>query len=111
MKIYNYIVIPKGLSPEVECECREEYLSGYTAGYEDGKNKGFQSGYTSGVTDGIEEGKEEQKSLMVYTAITENGTYSREDGYNEIFVDVPTYSGGSYESGYTDGYEDGYGSG
>ena len=111
MKIYNIINIPKGLSPEVECECREEYLSGYTAGYEDGKNKGFQSGYTSGVTDGIEEGKEEQKSLMVYTAITENGTYSREDGYNEIFVDVPTYSGGSYESGYTSGYTDGYGSG
>ena len=108
MKIYNIINIPKGLSPEVECECREEYLSGYTAGYEDGKNKGFQSGYTSGVTDGIEEGKEEQKSLMVYTAITENGTYSREDGYNEIFVDVPTYSAETYASGYTDGYSSGY---
>jgi len=107
MRIYNIISIPKGLQ-EVECNCQEEYFSGYTAGYEDGKNKGFQSGYTSGVTDGIEEGKEEQKSLMVYTAITENGTYSREDGYNEIFVDVPSYSGASYESGYTDGYASGY---
>lgn len=107
MKIYNVVSIPRGLQ-EVECNCQEEYFSGYTAGYEDGKNKGFQSGYTSGVTDGIEEGKEEQKSLLVYTAITENGTYSREDGYNEIFVDVPTYSGASYESGYTDGYESGY---
>ena len=40
MKIYNIINIPKGLSQEIECDCREEYNSGYTAGFEEGYNKG-----------------------------------------------------------------------
>lgn len=64
MKIYNIINIPKGLSQEMECDCREEYYSGMTAG------------------------TEEQKAKLVSTAITENGTYAREDGFNQVDVNV-----------------------
>lgn len=64
MRIYNIIQIPKGLSQEMECDCREEYYSGMTAG------------------------TEEQKAKLVSTAITENGTYSREDGFNQVDVNV-----------------------
>lgn len=182
MKIYNIINIPKGLSPEFECDCREEYNSGYTEGLEEGFDKGYDSGYTdgaesvdcedfydsgytdgyesgytsgytdgqesvdctdfynSGVTDGYasgytsgrtdgyddgwqpgydsgrtdgeeagyEEGKEYQKTLLVFTAITANGTYEREDGFNQVVVNVPSMSGAGYTSGYTDGYSSGY---
>ena len=64
MKIYNIINIPKGLSQEIECDCREEYYSGMTAG------------------------TEAQKAKLVSTAITENGTYEREDGFNQVDVNV-----------------------
>ena len=64
MKIYNIINIPKGLSQEMECDCREEYYSGMTAG------------------------EEAQKAKLVSTAITENGTYIQEDGFNQVDVNV-----------------------
>ena len=64
MRIYNIIQIPKGLSQEMECDCREEYYSGKTAG------------------------TEEQKAKLVSTAITENGTYVQEDGFNQVDVNV-----------------------
>lgn len=186
MRIYQIINIPKGLSPEFECDCQDEYNSGYTAGLEEGYDKGYDSGYTdgaesvdcedfydsgytegydsgytsgytdgqasvdctdfynSGVTDGYasgytsgrtdgyddgwqpgydsgrtdgeeagydtgyEEGKEYQKTLLVSTAITSNGTYEREDGFNQVVVNVPSMSGAGYTSGYTDGYASGY---
>ena len=64
MKIYNIIQIPKGLSQEMECDCREEYYSGMTAG------------------------TEAQKAKLVSTAITENGTYTSEDGFSQVDVNV-----------------------
>lgn len=60
----------------------EGYDSGYTEGYQSGSTDGFNSGYTSGET--------HQKSLLVSTAITQNGSYSRENGYSAITVNVPT---------------------
>ena len=64
MRIYNIIQIPKGLSQEMECDCREEYYSGMTAG------------------------EEAQKAKLVSTAITENGTYVQEDGFSQVDVNV-----------------------
>lgn len=64
MRIYNIIQIPKGLSQEMECDCREEYYSGMTAG------------------------TEAQKAKLISTAITENGTYVQEDGFNQVDVNV-----------------------
>ena len=66
--------------------------------------------YDEGKTDGVNE----QKSKLETINITENGTYSKEDGYNEIVVDVPDLNGDyneGYEQGHTDGYNEGYAEG
>ena len=47
---------------------------------------GVEAGYNQGKIDGIEE----QKSKLESINITENGTYTKEDGYNHIEVNVPT---------------------
>lgn len=63
----------------------------------------YNNGYNQGKTDGISE----QKSKLETINITENGTYSKEDGYNEIIVDVPDLNG-SYDEGHQDGYNQGH---
>ena len=45
---------------------------------------GFNVGYGQGKTDGVNE----QKSKLETINITENGTYTKEDGYNHIEVNV-----------------------
>lgn len=70
--------------------------------YENGYNTGNADGYNQGV----EVGKEEQKNLLESITITENGTYTKEDGYNEIVVDVPDLNG-DYNSGFADGFNQG----
>lgn len=45
--------------------------------------------YERGYDDGKEDGAAEQKSKLVPTAVTENGTYSRPDGFSQIVVAVP----------------------
>ena len=71
---------------------------------------GFNVGYGQGKTDGANE----QKSKLESINITENGTYTKEDGYNQIKVNVPDLNG-SYDEGYsqgkTDGEQAGYNSG
>ena len=64
-------------------------------------NIDVDSYYNQGKTDGINE----QKSKLESINITENGTYSKEDGYNEIVVDVPDLNG-SYDEGYSQGQAD-----
>ena len=74
----------------------------------------YNEGYDQGKTDGVNE----QKSKLETINITENGTYRKEDGYNEIVVDVPDLDG-SYDEGYNqgktegeqEGYNNGYGQG
>lgn len=63
----------------------------------------YNNGYNQGKTDGVNE----QKSKLETINITENGTYSKEDGYNEIVVDVPDLNG-SYDEGHQDGYNQGH---
>ena len=67
---------------------------------------GFNVGYGQGKTDGVNE----QKSKLESINITENGTYTKEDGYNHIEVNVPDLNG-SYDEGYTEGEQAGYNSG
>ncbi len=62
----------------------------------------YNNGYNQGKTDGISE----QKSKLEAINITENGTYSKEDGYNLIEVNVPDLNG-SYDEGYNQGKTDG----
>ena len=63
----------------------------------------YNNGYNQGKTDGVNE----QKSKLEAINITENGTYSKEDGYNEIVVNVPDLNG-SYDEGHQDGYNQGH---
>ena len=67
---------------------------------------GFNAGYNQGKTDGVNE----QKSKLETINITENGTYTKEDGYNQIEVNVPDLNG-SYDEGYAAGEQAGYNSG
>ena len=86
------------------------YSDGYANGKEDGYNSGRNDGYGEGKTDGVNE----QKSKLESINITENGTYTREDGYDSITVEVPDLNGSfdeGYESGKTDGYNEGFAEG
>ena len=70
--------------------------------YDEGYAEGERVGYNQGKTDGIDE----QKSKLESINITENGTYTKEDGYNHIEVNVPDLNG-SYDEGYEQGKTDG----
>ena len=71
-------------------DCEGIYESGYTKGYEDGLNDcsgetpDCSEAYESGITEGIRQ----QKSLLTNTGITSNGTYTRENGWNEVVINV-----------------------
>lgn len=69
------------------------YSSGSSEGYDSGYTEGYNSGYTSGETDGYNSGytsgETHQKSLLGNTAFTINGSYSAENGYSAITVNVP----------------------
>lgn len=79
---------------------------GIAEGYSQGKTEGYNEGKTDGYTEGKEVGINEQKSKLEGITITENGTYNREDGYNNIVVEVPDLNG-SYDEGYDVGYSEG----
>ena len=58
--------------------------------FNNGVEAGYNQGYEQGKTDGIDE----QKGKLESISITENGVYSKEDGYNHIEVNVPSYEEG-----------------
>lgn len=60
--------------------------------------------YQQGFNDGVRN----QKAKLSSTAITENGTYTRADGWNSVYINV---SGSSCEGVYEEGFADGYGEG
>ena len=67
----------------------------------------YNNGYNQGKTDGVNE----QKSKLETINITENGTYTKQDGYNHIEVNVPDLNGSydeGYQQGHTEGYNEGY---
>lgn len=97
---------------------QEGKTDGIEEGYTDGKEDGIEEGYSQGKSDGFNEGKAEgytegktdgisqQKAKLEGITIRENGTYTKEDGYNNIVVEVAD-TNGSYDEGYDDGYEKG----
>lgn len=97
---------------------QEGKTDGIEEGYTDGKEDGIEEGYSQGKSDGFNEGKAEgytegktdgisqQKAKLEGITITENGTYTKEDGYNSVTVNVAD-TNGSYDEGYDDGYEKG----
>ena len=86
--------------PDLNGSYDEGYQQGHTEGYAEGERIGYNQGKTDGVN--------EQKSKLERIEITENGTYTKEDGYNEIVVDVPDLNG-DYNEGYAQGKIDGIG--
>lgn len=97
----NYTGLEKVII-DVEFDTNPYYAEGYNNGYEEGGEQGYNNGFANGADD--------QKNKLESITITENGSYSREDGYNEVIVDVPD-TNGSYDEGYSDGYINGDGDG
>lgn len=64
----------------------------------------YNTAYEEGNVVGFNNGKRKQKELLEQITITQNGVYNREDGYNEVIVEVPDVNG-SYDDGYYDGYD------
>lgn len=58
--------------------------------------------YDEGYDDGKEDGKNEQKAKLTVTSFTENNTYTREDGWSAVTVNVPATED-RYDEGYADG--------
>lgn len=95
----------------LQIDAQPVYDNGYTIGKDEGLEEGYQEGLERGYQNGFDNGIIEQKNLLTNITITENGTYSREDGYNEITVDVPDLNGDyneGYDAGKVDGYDSGY---
>lgn len=85
----------------------EAFEEGNKIGFQDGKTIGEEIGYINGKEDGRNVGIEEQKAKLEPITITENGTYSREDGYSEVVVSVED-TNGSFDDGFGAGYQQGY---
>lgn len=66
----------------------------------------YDGAYNVGHTEGYESGIRAQKEKLESIEITANGVYSKEDGYNNIVVEVPDVNG-SYDEGYDAGYSEG----
>lgn len=45
--------------------------------------------YDEGYADGIVEGKKQQKKKLTNLTVSENGVYNRENGWNEVKVEIP----------------------
>lgn len=99
------LVIPNGLG-NINRDYQEGYEAGSQESFEEGKAEGKAEGLAEGKAIGIAEGKQIQKDLLETITITENGTYNKEDGYNQVVVDVPD-TNGDYQTGYNEGYEAG----
>lgn len=71
----------------------EGYQDGYADGVDDGMEEGYQDGLERGYQNGFDNGIIEQKKLLTSITINDNGTYTREDGYNEVIVEIepPTF--------------------
>lgn len=79
---------------KVEVEVNVPDINGsYNDGYTDGKRDGIVDGYNEGIEDGYIRGEEAgikgQKAKLESITITENGTYTKEDGYNSVEVELP----------------------
>ena len=87
---YSAVTVNVAQTGYTDQELEDAYESGYTSGSTDGYNSGYTSGQTDGFNSGYTSGETHQKSLLVSTAITENGSYQRENGYSAITVNVQT---------------------
>ena len=73
---------------KVNVNAQPVYDNGYNQGSTDGYDEGYDAGDIDGYNRGYNEGETDQKAKLTGITITENGVFIREDGYNEITVDV-----------------------
>ena len=80
----------KTVTVEIEAGIPEEELQQML---QEAMDEGYHDGYAEGVDDGREDGIAEQKEKLESTTFRDNGTYTKEDGWNEVTVqvDVPTF--------------------
>lgn len=71
--------------------------NGYANGHQDGVESGYTQGFGEGQQVGFENGEANQKSKMAILTAIENGHYEREDGYNEVNVNVQPNLQNNYE--------------
>ena len=107
------LVIPVGINPSYNIDSSTLYnvsdadvvandvIAGKIAYGADGKIVGTLD-VESEKEESYNEGIKDQKAKLETITITENGTYKREDGYNEVIVEVPDLNG-DYNEGYSDG--------
>ena len=77
----HYLKSPSDYNPKTTTDIYNNgYESGYTQGLEDAGGE-YADGYAAGIA--------EQKSKLSGITITENGEYTRADGYSGITVNVP----------------------
>lgn len=94
---YSAVTVNIAQTGHTDQEMQEQFNSGYTSGYTDGVNSvDCTPLYNSGRTDGIEY----QKGLLSSATFTENGTYTRADGWSAVTVNIDTQS--YYDKGYED---------
>lgn len=62
--------------------------SGYTDGYAEGEVVGQARGYVIGHASGVTDGIAEQKAKLQSATFESNGTYTREDGWSAVTVDM-----------------------
>lgn len=78
--------------------CQGVYDEGYAAGYQGGYAEGIQGcqgcqgvydeGYADGYQGGYSAGETAQKNKLASTAFTNNGTFTRQDGWSSVTVNV-----------------------
>lgn len=68
--------------------CQGVYDEGYSDGYSAGETAGQAEGYQSGYQGGFSDGETAQKNKLTSTAITTNGTFTRQDGWSSVTVNV-----------------------
>ena len=100
------------------------YVEGEAEGKLTGREEGYTDGYNTGYGTGVTDGGNTQKAKLVDITITENGIYTREDGYKTVTVEIEggiseeeveairteSFNEG-YAAGESDGYSDGYSEG
>ena len=93
------------------------YTSGHTDGYDEGFRDGQQDGYIGGFDDGhasgVTDGIAEQLAKLSADTFTQNGTYTRADGWSSVTVNVAQtgYTQQDLENAFNSGWTNGYNSG
>lgn len=114
-RTHKRLVIPAGINPNYGIDSSvlyntsdadakpEDILAGITVYSDNGKIVGTLD-VEAEKEESFNEGVQVQKSKLESISITENGSYSREDGWDEVIVDVPDLNG-DYNEGLEDGIE------